>query len=46
MSEKNNVTANNEQTALTTGGFAALANAGALNDATEIWQVLISPLTG
>lgn len=35
MSEKNNVTANNEQTALTTGGFAALANAGALNDATE-----------
>ena len=35
MSEKKNVTANNEQTALTTGGFAALANAGALNDATE-----------
>lgn len=35
MSEKKNVTANNEQTALTTGGFAALANVGALNDATE-----------
>ena len=35
MSEKKNVTANNAQTALTTGGFAALANAGALNDATE-----------
>ena len=35
MSDKKNVTANNEQTALTTGGFAALANAGALNDTTE-----------
>ena len=35
MSEKNNDTANNEQTALTAGGFAALANVGALNDATE-----------
>lgn len=35
MSKQNNVTANNEQTALITGGFAALANAGALNDATE-----------
>ena len=35
MSEKNTATANNEQTALTTGGFAALANADALNNAAE-----------
>lgn len=35
MSEKNIVTADNEQTALATGGFAALANADALNNAAE-----------
>lgn len=35
MSEKNTVTAHNEQTALVTGGFAALANADALNNAAE-----------
>ena len=35
MSEKDNVTANIEQTALTQGGFAALANADALNNAAE-----------
>lgn len=33
--EKNNVTANNEQTNLTTGDLAVLANANALNNATE-----------